>query len=60
MIHNETTTTETNYIIDGVTYTVTALSAQGATETLHRKIEKLLIRDLSHSPKDTADDMKQI
>jgi hypothetical protein len=58
MIDNETTTTD--YIIDGITYTVTALSAQGASETLHRKIEKLLIRDLSQSPEDTADNMKQI
>jgi hypothetical protein len=42
--HNETTNTE--YQIDGITYTVTAHTSETATDTLHQKVEKMLIRDL--------------
>lgn len=36
----------TKHIIDGVTYTVNSTASEKATETLHRKIEKLLLRDM--------------
>ncbi|MDR2560082.1 MAG: transposon-encoded TnpW family protein [Oscillospiraceae bacterium] len=45
-MNNEITTTK--HIIDGVTYTVTASPSENTTETLHRKIEKLLLRDMHH------------
>lgn len=45
----EVTTTE--HKIDKITYTVTAYTSETATDTLHSKIEKLLIRDMLYSDK---------
>ena len=40
--------TSTNYELDGITYIVESSASENATETLHKKVEKLLIRDLRY------------
>jgi hypothetical protein len=40
--------TTTNYEIGGVTYTVESSASEKSSETIHRKIEKLLLRDLRY------------
>lgn len=41
--------TKTVYTIDRIEYTVESRSSETAVDTLHEKIEKLLIRDIRHS-----------
>ncbi len=41
--------TITEHKIDKITYIVSAYTSETATDTLHRKIEKLLIRDMLQS-----------
>ena len=42
-------TITTEYTIDKITYIVTAAASETATDTLHTKIEKLIIRDMLQS-----------
>jgi hypothetical protein len=38
--------TATEYVIDKITYIVTAYTSETATDTLHKKIDKLILRDM--------------
>ena len=41
--------TKTTYKIDKIQYIVESRSSENATDSLHKKIEKLLIRDVRHN-----------
>jgi hypothetical protein len=45
--------TTTEYIIDKKTYIVAASASENATDTLHKKIEKLILRDMRQSGENT-------
>jgi len=44
----------TEYIIDKITYIVTAHESETAVDTLKQKIEKLIIRDLRKTAENTG------
>ena len=43
----------TQYKIDKMTYLVTAAASENAKETLHKKIEKLILRDMRQIAENT-------
>jgi hypothetical protein len=45
--------TQTKHEIDKITYIVESRSSENAVDTLHKKIEKLLIRDIRRSAVDS-------
>lgn len=46
-------TITTKHKIDRVTYIVSACASEKATDTLHKKIEKLIVRDMRQSAVNT-------
>lgn len=44
----------TQHTIDKVTYIVSAAASENAKETLHKKIEKLIVRDIRQNSQNPA------
>lgn len=44
----------TQHTIDKVTYIVSAAASENAKETLHKKIEKLIVKDMRQSAENTT------